>query len=181
MYSSKIRNQSLVEKKRFENHEKFNKEITQANYVLEQLLDKCNKMLTISEVIGPDNNNSIVEEKEKEFENEKTINSTKDLTNDKPIETFEKNVKNDEENPSKNDLENNYEDDFECYSAEFQGNIIENSNKPGNIIEEKPKPEIKKEIPKKKGGIDEVEEDIIDNYFQKEEDFEINEYIEEFN
>lgn len=33
-----------------ENHEKFNKEINQANSVLEQLLETCNKMLSSSQV-----------------------------------------------------------------------------------------------------------------------------------
>ena len=48
--NNKTKHQSLVDKKRVENHEKFNKEINQANYVLEQLLETCNKMLSTSQV-----------------------------------------------------------------------------------------------------------------------------------
>ena len=48
--NNKGKTQSSIEKKRVENHEKFNKEINQANYVLEQLLETCNKMLSTSQV-----------------------------------------------------------------------------------------------------------------------------------
>lgn len=100
MVSSKLRNYSQIEKKRIENHEKFNKEIYQANYVLEQLLETCNKMLSQSQVIENTNNS---------------------------LETNGSKVVSPDTNKLKNDIinkETNYEEDFEYCSAEFQGNII---------------------------------------------------------
>lgn len=113
MVSSKLRNYSQIEKKRIENHEKFNKEISQANYVLEQLLETCNKMLSQSQVIDNNNTANSLETNGKEKNESKTVSP----------DTY-KVGKND-----RNNQETNYEEDFEYCSAEFQGNIIVNFEK----------------------------------------------------
>jgi len=107
---SKLKKQNLTDKKRVENHEKFNKEIYQANHVLEQLLETCNKMLSNSQV-GQES--TPINDKKPDGDN-KEINI---LMNSNIVKD-----EVDDQNQSNKILLTNkgeYEDNFEFYSAEF--------------------------------------------------------------
>ena len=113
-YSAKLKKQNLTDKKRVENHEKFNKEIYQANHVLEQLLETCNKMLSNSQVVqesSPINDQKLNDENK---EIDILINSR----------TAKEEVDN-QNLPNQILLTNKgeYEDDFEYYSAEFHSEL----------------------------------------------------------
>ena len=123
--NNKTKHQSLVDKKRVENHEKFNKEINQANYVLEQLLETCNKMLSTSQV--QDNSPVKIEEalqmiRENNEKNEVILkpeeeNLVKNEIFDEKNEVFEE--KNE---VFSNKLEENIENNknFDDYPADFE-------------------------------------------------------------
>lgn len=107
-YSAKVKTQYfVVERKRTENHEKFNKEINKANNVLENLLETCNKMLSNSQFLQ---NTSSAQESKREEKKEKSI--------------FIINLNKNTEYQIVLAKETDYEEDFEYYSAEFNGNIL---------------------------------------------------------
>lgn len=144
--SNKAKQHSIVEKKRVENHEKFNKEINQANYVLEQLLETCNKMLSISQVgqenssaveLKTDENLQVIRETKQEVEilnyekeNEVLVKTIlvkkKEQQTNKMIESVPK-------KPEVSSKELEYQEDFE-YSADFEANEVSKKPKIYHII-----------------------------------------------